>query len=165
MVIFLHFLEVFCLFCSHKRPVLNCLCSSYFAFLLLSSLSKIHFLLCFSVHQPLFRKDSLWGFFCFSFACLFLSYCLLVCLKQTFLTSPFLTQVAFIIGNLFFSSVVLVFVFMAYVSAILFLCWLVFGILSFFICVFAFVLLLVLLSVYEKNNCPCNSGVFLSYVA
>ena len=26
------FLEVFCLFCSHKRPVLNCLCSSYFAF-------------------------------------------------------------------------------------------------------------------------------------
>ena len=26
------FLEVFCLFCSHKRPALNCLCSSYFAF-------------------------------------------------------------------------------------------------------------------------------------
>ena len=25
------------------------------------------------VHQPRFRKDSLWGFFCFSFACLFLS--------------------------------------------------------------------------------------------
>ena len=66
------FLEVFCLFCSHKRPVLNCLFSSYFVFLLLSSLSKIHFSLLF-VHQPLFRKDSLWGFFCFSFACLFLS--------------------------------------------------------------------------------------------
>ena len=29
---FPEFLEVFCLFCSHKRPVLNCLCSSYFAF-------------------------------------------------------------------------------------------------------------------------------------
>ena len=27
----------------------------------------------FFVHQPLFRKDSLWGFFCFSFVCLFLS--------------------------------------------------------------------------------------------
>ena len=49
---------------------------------------------------------------------------------------------------------------MVYVSAILFLCWLVFGILFFFICVFVFVLLLVLLSVYEKDNFPCNSGVF-----
>ena len=26
------FLEVFCLFCSHKRPVLNCLFSSYVVF-------------------------------------------------------------------------------------------------------------------------------------
>ena len=51
--------------------------------------------------------------------------CLFV-LKQTFLTSPFLTQVAFIIGSLCFSSVVLVFVFMVYVSAFLFLCWLCF---------------------------------------
>ena len=46
------FLEVFCRFSSHKRPVLNCLFSSYFVFLLLSSLSKIHFFLCFLSINP-----------------------------------------------------------------------------------------------------------------
>ena len=65
------------------------------------------------------------------------------CLFETFLTSPFLTQVAFIFGNLFVSSVVLVFVFMVYVSAFLFLCWLGFWYLFCFVFVFGFVLLLV----------------------
>ena len=41
-------------------------------FLLLSSLSKIHFLFAFYPSTP-FTEDSLWGFFSFSFACLFLS--------------------------------------------------------------------------------------------
>ena len=66
-------LRGFCLFCSHKRPVLKCFFSSYFVFLLLSSFSKIHFYIFFLSINPFFTKDSLWGFFSFSFACLFLS--------------------------------------------------------------------------------------------
>ena len=135
----------FCLFWSHKRPVLNCLCSSYLLFLLLSCLSKIHFLLCFLSINPFLEKTLCGVSFVFLLLAFSFPNVLLVCLKQTLLTSPFTTQVAFIIGSLFFSSVVLVFVFMVYVSAFLFLCWLVLGILLFFICVFAFVLLLVLL--------------------
>ena len=49
-------LEVFCLFCSHKRPVLKCLFSSHFVFLLLSSLSKIHFFICFLSINPFLQK-------------------------------------------------------------------------------------------------------------
>ena len=42
-------------------------------FLLLSSFSKIHFYIFFLSINPFLTKDSLWGFFSFSFACLFLS--------------------------------------------------------------------------------------------
>ena len=91
------------------------------------------------------------------FACLF---------EANFLNIPFFKpKLLSLLAIYFFSSVVLVFVFMVYVSAFLFLCWLVFGICCFSFVCFAFVLLLVLLSVYEKNCFPCNSGVFLSYVA
>ena len=84
------------------------------------------------------------------FACLF---------ETNFPNIPFLNPSCFHYWQFIFPSVVLVFVFMVYVSAFLFLGF-VFGILLFFICVFAFVLLLVLLSVYEKSCFPCNSGVF-----
>ena len=66
-------LEVFCLFCSHQRPVLKCLFSSYFVFFCFClPFQKSIFYLLF-IHQPLFTEDSFWGFFSFSFACLFLS--------------------------------------------------------------------------------------------
>ena len=81
-------LEVFCLFCSHKRPVLNCFFSSYFFFAFVFPFKNPFFLL--FVHQPLFRKGSLWGFFCFSFACLFL-FLMFPCLFETnFPNIPFL---------------------------------------------------------------------------
>ena len=76
---FLAFLEVFCLFCSHKRPVLNCLFSSYFVFCFCLPFQKSIFFFAFCPSTP-FRKDSLWGFFCFSFACLFLMF---ACLFET----------------------------------------------------------------------------------
>ena len=65
--------------CSHKRPVLKCFFSSYFVFLLLSSLSKIHFLFAFYPSTPFYRRlfvGLLFFFFCLPFpflrfACLF----------------------------------------------------------------------------------------------
>ena len=73
------FLEIFCLFCSHKRPVLKCLFSSYFVFFAFVSLSKIHFFICFLSINPFYRRlfvGFLFFFFCLpfpflSFACLF----------------------------------------------------------------------------------------------
>ena len=84
------FLEVFRLFCSHKRPVFNCFFSSYFVFVCFClSFQKSIFSLLF-VHQPLFRKAYLWGFFCFSFACPF-PFLMFACLLETnFPIIPFL---------------------------------------------------------------------------
>ena len=67
------FLEVFCLFCSHKRPVLKCFFSSYFVLFAFIFLFKNPFYIFFLSISPFFTKDSLWGFFSFAFACLFLS--------------------------------------------------------------------------------------------
>ena len=102
------FLEVFCLFCSHKRPILNCLFSSYFVFLLLSSLSKSIFSLLF-VHNPLVRKDSLCSFF----FCLPFPFLRFACLFETnFPNIPFLKPKLLSLLAVSFFSVVLVFVFM-----------------------------------------------------
>ena len=91
------FLEVFCLFCSHKRPVLNCFFSSYFVLFASVFPFKNPFSSLLFVHQPLFRKDSLWGFFCFSFVFLLFFFCLpflglmFACLFGTnFPNTPFL---------------------------------------------------------------------------
>ena len=67
------FLEVFRPFCSHERHVLNCVFSSYFVFLLLSSLSKIHFACLFETKFPNipFFKPKLLSFL----AVLFFSFC------------------------------------------------------------------------------------------
>ena len=159
MVIFLQFLEVFCLFCSHKRPVLNCFFSSYFVFFCFClPFQKSIFSLLF-VHQPLFTTDSLWGFF--FFFCLPFPFLMFACLFETnFPNIPFLKPKLLSFLAVYFSSVVLVFVFMVYVSAFLFLCWFCFWCFLFLFCVFVFVLFLVLLSVYEKKCFPCNSGVF-----
>ena len=74
------FLEVFCLFCSHITLVLNCFFSSYFVLFAFVFPYKNPYFSLLLVHQPLFRKDSLWGFFCFPFACLFLMF---ACLFET----------------------------------------------------------------------------------
>ena len=135
------FLEVFCLFCSHKRPVFNCFFSSYFVFCCFClPFQKSIFSLLF-VHQPLFRKDSLWGFFCFSFACLFL-FLMFACLFEIkFPNIPFLKpKLLSFLEVYFFSSAVLVYVFMVYVSAFLFLCWLCFGYSLVFVLCFCFCL-------------------------
>ena len=113
------FLEVFCLFCSHKRPVLKCFFSSHFGFfLLLSSLSKFHLFICFLSINPVYRRLFV-GFLFFSFACLFLRF---ACLFDTnFPNIPFLkSNLLSFLAVYFFSSVVLVFVFIVYVSAFLF---------------------------------------------
>ena len=71
------FLEVFCLFCSHKRPVLKCFFSSYFVFFAFVFLFKNPFLYFLFVHQPLFNKRLFVGFLFFFF---FLPFFLNVCL-------------------------------------------------------------------------------------
>ena len=125
-------LEVFCLFCSPKRPVLKCFFSSFSVFFPGFPFFfpfKISFFALFFVHQPLFGKDSLWGFllslyFVFSFL-----KCLLLCLKQ-FPNVPFLNPKLLLF--LAFFLLFFVFVFMVYVSAFLFWCW--FCFVMFFFC-------------------------------
>ena len=120
-------LEVFCLFCSPKRPVLKCFFSSFSVFFPGFPFFfpfKIPFFSLFFVHQPLFGKDSLWGFLLsFYFVFSFLNVCFFV--WSNFLTSPFWTPSCFCFFFCIF-SVVFVFVFMVYVSAFLFWCWLCF---------------------------------------
>ena len=58
-------LEVFCLYCSHKRHVLKCFFSSYFVFFGFSLSFKNPFLNLFLSINPFLTKDSLWGFFSF----------------------------------------------------------------------------------------------------
>ena len=88
----------FCLLCSSKRPVFTILLFFilfFFLVFLLSSLSKFHIVLCFLSSTP-FLILFVWGRGHLSFFfCLFLCYCLLVSLKQTFLTSPFWNQSCF----------------------------------------------------------------------
>ena len=84
------------------------------------------------------------------FACLF---------ETNFPNIPFLKpKLLSFLAVSFFSSVVLVFVFMVYGSAFLFLCWLC------FFCVFVIVLLIVCFQSMKKSCFPCNYGAFLSYV-
>ena len=116
----------------------------------MSSLSKIHFFICFLSINPLFTEDSLWGFF---FFCLPFPFLRFACLFDTnFPNIPFLKSNLLSFWLFHFSSVVLVFVYIVYVSAFLFFCCyvgFVFGV--FFLC-FVFVFFLVLLSVYEKKQ-------------
>ena len=94
--------------------------------------------LCFLSINPFLEKTLCGVSFVFPLlAFSFPNVCLFI-LKQTFLTSPFETQVAFNFGSFFFCSLVLVFVFMVYVSAFLFLCWLCFW--YFFVFVLCFLL-------------------------
>ena len=67
-------------------------------------------------------------------------------------------------GSFFFSSVVIVCVFMVNVSAFRFLCWLSFWYFVVLFCVFVFVLFIVSLSIYEKAVLFLQFWCFLSYV-
>ena len=162
MAIFCTFRVFFFLLCSPEGSVFKILFSSYSVSFLVSFClpfqnSMFSFAFC-----PLtfFRKHYYLGLFYFYFSCLCLSYCLLVSLQQTFLTSPFKTQVAFIFACFFFCC----FCFHG-VCFCLFVSILVLFLVVFLFCFFfnVFVLILVLLSFYErKHGFPCNSGVVWS---
>ena len=89
------FLEVFCLFCSHKRPVLNCLCSSYFVFFAFVFPFKNPFSsLLFCPSTP-FWKRLFVGFLLFFF-CLPFPFLMFACLFETnFPNIPFLNPSGF----------------------------------------------------------------------
>ena len=76
------FLEVFCLFCSHKRPVLNCFFSSHFVFFAFVFPFKNPFSSLRFVHQPLFKKRLFVGFLLFFF-CLPFPFLMFACLFET----------------------------------------------------------------------------------
>ena len=175
----LYFCSCFCLifpkrlfFCSFrvfffvvppKGLSLRSLFSSYSVFFLvflLFSLSKFRISSLVFVHQPLFLENiSFLGLLLsFFFCCLFLCLCLLVSLKQTFLTSPFWNP-SYSFWNpscfhfrRFYSSIVFV---LFYFHLFLPLCFMVafvwYVFLSCFVFVVLLVLLLVLLSDYEHN--------------
>ena len=82
------FLEVFCLFCSHKRPVFNCFFSSYFVFFAFVFPFKNPFFLCFLSINPFLEKILCGVSFVFLLlAFSFPNVCLFIWNK--FLTSPF----------------------------------------------------------------------------
>ena len=147
------FLEVFCLFCSHKRPVLEWFFSSCFVFFAFVFLFKNPFLYFLFVHQPLFNKRLFVGFVLFFF-CLSFPFLSFACLFDTnFPNIPFFEiQFAFVFGCFFF--LLLLFLFslcMFQPFCFLLLCWLLFfGVFVLFCFVFLF-FFLVLLSVSEKK--------------
>ena len=102
-------LEVFCLFCSHKRPALKCFISSYVVFFwLLSFFSTIHFYI-FCCPSTTFWKTLM---FLVSFFFFFLPFPFLMfaCFFQTnFPNIPFFEiQFVFVFGCFFFLLLLLV---------------------------------------------------------
>ena len=164
-------LEVFCLFCSHKRPVLKCFFSSYFVFLLLSSLSKIHFLFAFYPSTPFYRRLFV-GFLSFSF-CLPFPFLRFACLSDTnFPNIPFLKSnlLSFLAVSFFFLLFLFLFsLCMFQPFCFLLLCWLCFwcflcfvflfascGVLSFCICCFVLNFVFFVFHSSQKKDPPKN---------
>ena len=88
------FLEVFCLFCSHKRPVLKCFFLPILFFLLLSSLQKSIVLFAFCPSTPFYKR--LFVGFLFFFFCLPFPFLRFACLFDTNLPNiPFLKPNSF----------------------------------------------------------------------
>ena len=162
---FVLFLCVFVvMFCkkAQKGYFLKSFLSSYSVFFfvfLLSSLSRFHFFFAFCPSTP-FGKHYYFGFSCFLFLAFSFSQCLLVSLKQTFLTSPFWNPSCFHFWLFFFSSVVFVSVFMVCVSAFRFLCWFCFWYFSCFACFLCLCVVACFVFSLWKTQFPCNSGVF-----
>ena len=103
------FLEVFCLFCSHKRPVLKCFFSSYFVFFCFClPFQKFIFIFSFCPSTP-FNKRLFVGFLLFFF-CLSFPFLSFACLFDTnFPNIPFWNPICFRFCLFLFSSVVVVF--------------------------------------------------------
>ena len=174
-------LGVFVLFCLKKAPKRLFSCTFRVVFFLVSpkGLSVFFFssnsvlfpCLPFVLHFEIpyfffdFRPSTnqvfwkIFGFFCLSFiCCLCLCSCLLVSFKQTFLTSPFETQVAFIFGCFFIYYVVFVLV-----SCFMFLpfCFYIGFVFGMFLICYCFVLFCFLFCfLFIKTLFPCNSSVF-----
>ena len=147
-------LEVFGLFCSHKRPVLRCFFSSYFVF----------FAFVFSFKTP-FYPFAFWPsapfwktlIFLVSFFFFFLLFPFLMfaCFFQTnFPNIPlFEIQFAFVFGCFFFLLFLFLFWLCMFQPFLFFCCYagFVFGVFFGFVLCFVFVFFLVLVPVYEKK--------------
>ena len=161
------FLEFFCLFCSHERPVLKCFFSSYFVFFFaFVFLFKNPFLYFLFVHQPLFYKRLFVGFL-FFFFCLSFPFLRFACLFDTnFPNIPFLKSnlLSFLAVSFFFCCSCFLFSLCKFQPFCFFLVMLaLFLVLFCFVlfCVFVFVLLSCFaFSLWKKGCFPCKSGVF-----
>ena len=137
-------LEVFCLFCSHKRPVLRCFFSSYFVcFAFVFPFKTPFYPFAFWPSAP-FWKTLIFLVSLFFFFLLF-PFLMFACFFQTnFPNIPFLKSNLLSFLAVSFFSVVLVFVLVVYVSTFLFFCCyagFVFGVFFWFCFVFCFCLL------------------------
>ena len=148
-------LEVFCLFCSHQRPVLKCFFSSNFLFFAFVFLFKNPFLYFLFVHQPLFNKRLFVGFLLFFF-CLSFPFLSFACLfDPNFPNIPFLKSnlLSFLPVSFFFCCCCFCSHCVCF-SLSVFCCYVgfVFGVFVLFCFVFLFLFFfLVLLSVSEKK--------------
>ena len=159
------FLEVFCLFCSHKRPVLKCFLYSYFVFFAFVFLFKNPFLYFLFVHQALFYKRLFVGFL-FFFFCLSFPFLRFACLFDTnFPNIPFLKSnlLSFLAVYFFFCCSCFLFHRVCFSLSVFFLlCWLSFGCFLFcFVLCFCFCSSFLFCFQSLKKGCfPCKSGVF-----
>ena len=151
------FLEVFCLLCSHKRPVFNCFFLPILFFCFCLPFQKSIFL-CF-VHEPLFRKDSLWGFFWFFF-CLPFPFLMFACLFETnFPNIPFLKRK--LLSFLAVSFFLLLFLFLFSRCMFQPFCFYVGFV---FVVLFCFVFLFLSCFLFCFQSMKTRAGVLLSYV-
>ena len=152
-------LEVFCLFCSHKRPVLKCFFFSYLVFFCFClPFQKSIFIFSFCPSTP-FNKRLFVGFLLFFF-CLSFPFLSFACLFDTnFPNIPFLkSNLLSVFGCFFFLLLLLLLLLLLFCfhcvcfSLSVFCCYVgfVFGVLVLFCFVFLF-FFLVLLSVSEKK--------------
>ena len=163
-------LEVFCLFCSHKRPALKCFISSYFVFFFAFVFLFNNPFLYFFCASTTFWKTLM---FLVSFFFFFLPFPFLMfaCFFQTnFPNIPFFEiQFAFVFGCFFFFCCCCCFCFHSICFSLsVFCCYVgfVFGVFLLFCFVFlSLFFFLVLLSVYEKKAVfPAILVFFLSSV-
>ena len=158
-------LEVFCLFCSHKRPVLRCFFSSYFVFFAFVFPFKTPFYpFAFWPSAPFWKTLIFLVSFFFFF--LLFPFLMFACFFQTnFPNIPFLKSnlLSFLAVSFFCCSCFCFGCVCFSLSVFLLLCWLCFWCFFGFVLCFVFVFFLVLVPVYEKKkkSCfPCNSSVF-----
>ena len=135
--------EVFCLFCSHKRPVLRCFFSSYFVFFCFCLPFQNSILsLCFLAISPFLENINIFGFFLFLF--LAFPFLMFACFFQTnFPNIPFLKSnlLSFLAVSFFCCSCFCFGCVCFSLSLFLLVCWLCFWCFFWFCFVFCFCLL------------------------